>query len=70
MCFVQRAMSGVVRVVRERNIRKRSWRSNLVGLNEEFEFDLVSSNTAEHDEMNMTLRPFAAILGHGSRKAC
>lgn len=35
MCFVQRAMSGVVRVVRERNIRNRSWRSNLVGLNEE-----------------------------------
>lgn len=42
--------------------------SNLVGLNEEFEFDLLSDDRAEH-EMNMTLT-FAALLGHGSRKAC
>lgn len=47
-----------------------SWKSNLVGLNEESEFNLVSTNGAEHDEVNMMLRTVAAVLGQGSRKAC
>lgn len=40
---MQSAVNGLVRVGWKRNVEKRSQRSSLVGLNEEFEFGLVNS---------------------------